>query len=98
VREKQINVHIFDEKPPVITADRKVTYIVGSLPTEAEFISDAHIDVQDNSGEAEILIDLSYINFERVGPYVATINAQDNAGNKAVPFHVFVFIVDASVA
>jgi len=92
-----INVHIFDEKPPVITADRKVTYIVGSLPTEAEFISDAHIDVQDNSGEAEILIDLSYINFERVGPYVATINAQDTAGNKAAPFHVFVFIVDASV-
>jgi len=92
-----INVTIFDEEPPMIFADREVTYTVGDVVTPEQFIIDAHIKVQDNSGEAEILIDLSHINFDRVGPYVATINAQDNAGNKAVPFQVIVYIVDASV-
>jgi len=90
-----INVHIFDEKPPMIFADQTVTYTIGDVVTREQFIIDAHVKVEDNSGEAETTIDLSYINFERAGPYVATINAQDNAGNKAAPFHVLVFIVDA---
>jgi hypothetical protein len=90
-----INVHIFDEKPPMIFADQTVTYTIGDVVTREQFIIDAHVKVEDNSGETETTIDLSYINFERAGPYVAIINAQDNAGNKAEPFLVFVVIVDA---
>jgi len=88
-----INITIGDVIPPVITGDQTIEYVRGISRTESEFIADTHIQVTDNTGEMIIpTVDLSPINFARVGSYTVTVYAKDSAGNLANPWIITVVI------
>jgi len=83
-----------DILPPVITGLPALSYMRGAAPTEESFLEDAHIVVTDNSGETITpTVDLSGVNFDRLGIYRAVVHAEDSAGNQALPFNVAITVI-----
>jgi len=88
-----VKVAVGDVIPPVITGDTDIDYVRGVERTPAEFLLDTHIEVTDNTGETILpLVDLSTVNFHRVGTYPVSVTARDSAGNNAIPFIINIHI------
>jgi len=94
---KTIEVEIKDTTPPVVDiTNREQTYEVGTPKTEAEVLADLGVSVTDDSGE-EITpeIDLSGVDFNKIGDYEAEVKATDSAGNTTTE-KVTIHVVDTT--
>ena len=71
------------KKAPVIACDKEVTYKVNGTKSEADFLKDIHGATSDGSA---ITTDFSsVVDFNKIGDYMVTLNAEDTLGNRAIP-------------
>jgi len=89
----KITIVVEDKEPPTINVSNEtITTEVGKNKTGEELLSEMGVTINDNSGETITPnIDISKIDFNRIGDYEAEITATDSSGNtatKKVPVHV----------
>lgn len=76
----EITIHVKDTTAPIITADKKISYPVGTDKTVTEFLQDIHATTDDGS---KITTDFDPNMLKTKGTYTIHLNAVDADGNKA---------------
>ncbi|UHP09146.1 LapB repeat-containing protein [Listeria marthii] len=85
----EITIHVKDTIAPVISADKKISYPVGTVKTVAEFLQDVHATTDDGS---KITTDFDPSVLEKPGTYTIHLNAVDADGNKAKTLDVTITV------
>ncbi|TLG72992.1 LapB repeat-containing protein [Culicoidibacter larvae] len=94
--EQTITIHIIDTSAPTITGESALTYEAGSSVTSSQLLTDANIVITDASGEVITpVVDMSGVNFNAPGTYIATVSATDGSGNTAT-FTITITITDTT--
>ncbi|EAD9018015.1 surface-anchored adhesin LapB [Listeria monocytogenes] len=81
----EITIHVKDTTAPIITADKKISYPVGTVKTVTEFLQDIHATTDDGS---KIMTDFDPNMLKTPGTYTIHLNALDADGNKAKTIEV----------
>ncbi|EAE5097712.1 cell surface protein, partial [Listeria monocytogenes] len=76
----EITIHVKDTTAPIIKADKKISYPVGTVKTVTEFLQDIHATTDDGS---KITTDFDPNMLKTPGKYTIHLNAVDADGNKA---------------
>ncbi|TLG72486.1 LapB repeat-containing protein [Culicoidibacter larvae] len=90
-----VEVHVVDTTPPVITADDAITYEAGTaMPSDDEFLAAINASANDIvDGVVAISVDFSNVNMNVAGDYIVRLSAVDLAGNSSI-FDVTVHIIE----
>ncbi len=76
---KEVIVHIIDKAFPVITADAEITYEIGTVKTETDFLTDVHAATNDGS---IITSDFStVVDMNKQGDYLVTLSTKSSGIN-----------------
>lgn len=85
----EITIHVKDTVAPIIKADKKINYPVGTEKTVSAFLKDIHATTDDGS---KITTDFDSSMLGKSGTYLVHLNAVDADGNKAKTFEVTITV------
>ncbi|WP_099221948.1 LapB repeat-containing protein [Listeria costaricensis] len=84
-----ITLVVQDTVPPVIQADKTITYTEGDSRTVSEFLQDIHATTDDGS---KVTTDFDPAILKKPGTYTVHLTAKDASGNVAQTFDVTVIV------
>jgi len=89
---KAVKVTVIDDIEVILNADTRIIYKKDTAKTGEDFLNDVHA-VINKAGT--ITSDFqSKVDLNKVGVYIVTVEAEDEAGNKANTVQVTVFVTD----
>jgi len=82
VQTINVIVDVIDTEAPLLNGETSLKYGQGSEVNEEQFLEDAKVVASDNSDELILpRVDLSKVNYNEPGTYVAIVSASDASGN-----------------